>query len=196
MPITVILHLWLLLHQLVSLPDSEKSSVMVLSISKAFVRVHHKSMISQLTAFGYPILLCKLIFCFLINWSVDVIVDGSIFLSFSFSINSGDPQGSVLSSFFFSLWTIFFRPVRSYADDSTLHSSTSFIHQSSSIARSLYRWVKLNLVNSSDFKTKFLPPFHSKVTLDFGDFVVQSLNSRNMLGVSVILIFLGSTTSL
>ncbi len=72
--------------------------------------------------------LCTFIFSFLSGRSIAALVDGQCF-TFK-SINSGVKQCSVLSLTLFLLFindlSITNCPLYSYADDSTLHSSTSF----------------------------------------------------------------------
>src|ERR1700755_2677450 len=101
----------------------------LLVMSKAFDRVWHASLLSKLPSFWFPPSLCLLMSSFLSNRSISVVVDGAT--SSSFSVNSGVPQGSVLSPTLFLLFindllSCSSNPIHSYADDSTLHSSTHF----------------------------------------------------------------------
>ena len=112
-----------------SLRDFGESFVVGFAISKAFDRVWNWGLISKLPSFGFPPSLCSLISSFLSDRSISVIVDGST--STPFPINSGVPQGSVLSPTFFLLFindllSSTNNPIHSYVDDSTLHSSMSF----------------------------------------------------------------------
>ena len=100
-----------------------------LDISKAFDRVWHKSLISKLPSYGFYPSLCSFISNFLSNRSIAAVVDGHC--SSPRPINSGVPQGSVLSPTLFLLFindllNLTQCPIHSYADDSTLHFSTSF----------------------------------------------------------------------
>ena len=102
--------------------------MVALDISKAFDRVWHASLLSKLPSFGFPSSLCLLMSSFLSNRSISAVVDGA---TSSFSVNSGVPQGSVLSPTLFLLFindllTCTSNSIRSYADDSTLHSPTHF----------------------------------------------------------------------
>ncbi|KAL7633754.1 UNVERIFIED_CONTAM: hypothetical protein RMT77_015708 [Armadillidium vulgare] len=105
-----------------------ESFAVALGISKAFDRVWHKALISKHNSFGIYPSLCDLLTNFLSGRSIATVVD-SHRSSFK-SINSGVPQGSVLSPalFLFSIndLSITLSPIHSYADDSTLHYSLQF----------------------------------------------------------------------
>ncbi len=99
-----------------------------LYISKAFDRVWRKSLLSKLPSFGFYPSLCSFISSFLLGRSIPPVVDGHC--SSPKLINSGVPQGSVLSPTLFLLFindlSVTNCPIHSYADDSALHFSTSF----------------------------------------------------------------------
>merc|ERR1711895_336117 len=112
-----------------ALRDYGESFVVALDISKAFDRVWHKSLLSKHPSFGFPPSICSLLLNFLSDRSLSVVVDGSV--SSPLSINSGVPQGCVLSPTLFlifinDLLSVTSNPIHSYADDSNLHSSTIF----------------------------------------------------------------------
>ncbi len=73
-----------------------------LDISKAFDRVWHKSLFSKLPSFGFYPSLCSFISSFLSGRSLSAVVDGHCFSPKP--INSGAPQGSVLSPTLFLLF--------------------------------------------------------------------------------------------
>ena len=105
-----------------------------LDISKAFDRVWHKALISKLPSFGFYPSFCSFISNFLSGRSISAVVDGHC--SSPKSINSGVPQGFVLSPTLFLLFingllNVTQCPIHSYADDSTLHFSTSFARRPS-----------------------------------------------------------------
>ncbi len=100
-----------------------------LDISKAFDRVWNKALLSKLPSFVFYLSLCSFISILLSGRSISAVVDGHC--SFPKPINSDVPQGSVLSPTLFlllinDLLSINNCFIHSYADDSTLHFSTSF----------------------------------------------------------------------
>ena len=147
-----------------------------LDISKAFDRVWHKALISKLPSYGFYPSLCNLISDFLSGRSIAVMVEGHR-SSFK-SINSGVPQGSVLSPTLFlifinDLLSCTISDIHSYADDTTLHYSlphnkntltqaelavareTAYAQLNSDLS-SIADWGKRNLVVFNASKTQFL----------------------------------------
>ena len=111
-----------------SFRDFGESFAVALDISKAFDRVWHKALISKLPSYGIYPSLCAFLQNFLSGRSIAAAVDGSS--SESYPINSGVPQGSVLSP---TLFLIFINDllslsdsIHSYADDTTIHVSFTF----------------------------------------------------------------------
>src|SRR5678815_5525786 len=162
-----------------------KTCVVALDISKAFDLVWHASLLSKLPSFGFPSSLCLLMSSFLSNRSMLAVVDGA---TSSFSVNSGVPQGSVLSPNLFLLFindllTCTSNSIHLYADDLTLHSSThinsapsftsriaSRLNLSDSIFADLDKisdWGRLNLVKFNSLKTQLLKIFLSKTSSNF-----------------------------
>ena len=191
-----------------SLKNYGETFAIALDISKAFDRVWHKALLAKLPSFGFPPSLCNLILSFLSSRSISVRVDGAT--SKPFPICSGVPQGAVLSPTLFLLFIndIFLstiNPTHSYADDTTLHASSSFRSPPSAQARSLSRdtlcaslnsdlgrisgWGSDNLVNFNSRKTQFLPISLSTTPSDFNisfdNNLLDPLDSINILGINV-----------
>ena len=79
-----------------------ESRVISLDISKVFDRVWHKGLLAKLTMIGLHHTLIKWIASFLSARSIAIWIGG--FLSKPHSINSGVPQGSVISPVLFILF--------------------------------------------------------------------------------------------
>ena len=99
-----------------------------LDISKAFDRVCHKGLLAKLPMFGLYHTLITWISSFLSDRSIASWVDG--YLSKPHSINSGVPQGSVISHVLFILFvndllSSTSSSIFSFADDTYLSSSFS-----------------------------------------------------------------------
>ena len=91
--------------------------------------VCHKSLISKLPSYGLYPSLCTFISSFLSDRSIAAVVDGHC--SSPETINNGVPQSSVLSPTLFllsinDLLHLTQCPIHSFADDTTLHFSTSY----------------------------------------------------------------------
>ena len=191
-----------------SLRNFGESFVVALDISKAFDRVWHRSLLAKLPSFGFTPSLCNLISSFLSDRFISVVVDGAT--SSPFPISSGVPQGSVISP---TLFLLFINDllssascaIHSYADDSTLHCSSSFPTQPSYFARSQSRlalsstinsdldslsdWGRTNLVSFNASKTKFLPISLARNSSDlyvcFNNNIIESSQTINILGVNI-----------
>ncbi len=115
--------------RLAFLSDSWSSSLscfgetfaVALDISKAFDRVWHKALLSKLPSCGFYPALCSFLSSFLSGRSIAAVVYGHC--STSKPIDSGVPQGSVLSPTLFLLFindlSLTNCPIHSYADDTS-----------------------------------------------------------------------------
>ena len=161
--------------------------VAAVDISKAFDIVWHKAVWAKLQAYGFTPFLFKLIFSFLSNQLISVVVDGTA--SASFPVSSGVPRGSVLlpTSFFLffvnELLHASLSNVHSFADDLTLYKSSSLhIHPSSSACsqsllamcstinsdlQNIYEWGTCNLVELNSSKTELLAVFLSNTPSNY-----------------------------
>ena len=182
--------------------------VVALDISKAFDRVWHKALLAKLSAYGFTPSFCKLISSFLSNDFISVVVDSAT--SASFPASSGVPQGSVLPPTLFLLFIndllhASASDVLSFADDSTLHKSSSFQCQPSSNARSqshlamsstinsdlqsISEWGTHNLVKFNNSKTQLftisLSNTPSNFPVIFENNEIPPLNSVNILGLQI-----------
>ena len=135
-------------------------------------------------------------------------VDGSV--SPPQPINSGVPQGCVLSPTLFlifinDLLNVAHNPIHSYADDSTLHSSTIFPERPSTNSRLISRvdtisslnddlgriasWGADNLVNFNDLKTQFtiisLAKNSDNLQINFKDSVIGPTTAFHLLGLTI-----------
>ncbi|MBM6549304.1 reverse transcriptase family protein [Streptococcus dysgalactiae subsp. equisimilis] len=106
-----------------------ESHLVSLDISKAFDRVWHDGLLAKLPTFGFSSNFTSWIRSFLSDRSISVRVDGV--LSRALPVNSGVPQGSVLSPSLFLLFindlsSLTSHPIHAFADDATLHCSLSY----------------------------------------------------------------------
>ena len=107
-----------------SVRDFEETFAVGLDISKALDRVWHKSLISKLPSNRFYHSLCTIISSFL-----SIVMDSKKFSPKT--INSGVPPSFVLSRTLFLLFindllNMTQCPIHAYADDTTLHFSTSY----------------------------------------------------------------------
>ena len=109
-----------------ALESYSESRVISLDISKAFDRVLHKGLLAKLPMFGLHHTLIAWISSFLSDGSIIIRVDGYLYKPHS--INSGVPQGSVISPVLLILFILLSSSsssIFSFADDTYLSSSSS-----------------------------------------------------------------------
>ena len=188
--------------------DFGESFIVALDISKAFDRVWHPALLSKLPHFGFPPSLCSFIENYLSGRSLSVVVNGSA--SDRCTFNSGVPQGCVLSPTLFliflnDLLEITSEKLHSYADDSTLHASSSFTRPPGLGVRRASRvdiasrlsndlslicdWGERNLVRFNEQKTQLqalsLSTDREFPLIHFQDTALQYSNEVNILGLTI-----------
>ena len=99
-----------------------------LNISKAFDRVWHQALISKVKSYGVGNTFIRWLSDFLCNRSIRVVIDG--INSNLYPVNSGVPEGSVISPTLFLLFLngllCLTTNIYSFADDSSLCHSYSY----------------------------------------------------------------------
>ena len=179
-----------------------------LDISKAVDRVWHKSLTFKLPSNGFYPSLCTFISSFFFDRSIATVVDGHC--SSPNPINSSVPQGSFLPPTLFllcidDLLNLNHSPIHSYADDSTLHYSRSFIRRPSLQELNTSRrdategltsdlsvmsdWGRAKLVMFNASKTQFLllstrHNFPDNYPLFYSDTQLSPSSTLNILGLS------------
>jgi len=152
-----------------SLHRQGESCMVALDISKAFDRVWHDALISKCRAIGLGQKFCKWIESFLKNRSIQVLVDGHT--SSLYIINSGVPQGCVLSTTLFiifinDLLTLTESSIHSYADDSTLTYSYGF-EKLSQVTNQSVRSCRRNMINTVNKDLQKVADWGSKNRVNF-----------------------------
>ncbi len=192
-----------------SLNCFSETFAVALDISKAFDRVWLKALLSKFPSFGFYPSLCALILSFLSDRFIAAVVDGHC--STPKTINSGVPQGSVLSPTLFlmfinDLLSITSCSINSYADGTTLHYSTSFnsrptlkdldhsrLEASECLTSDLSlvsEWSRRNLVSFNASKTQYLHLTSRHVNLHnyplfFENTQLSPSSTINILGLSL-----------
>ena len=185
-----------------------ESRAVALDISKAFDRVWHEGLLSKLSSYGMSSRFCSWLSSFLKDRSLQVAVDG--YLSDTFTINAGVPQGSILSPTLFLLYINDLlektkNPIYSFADDSTVVSSFTLNARTSSADAHLRRQLEVSYLNKDlekilawgdsnqvEFNAKKTQAavFSKKVSITAPDILmagnsIQLASSINLLGVNV-----------
>ena len=156
-----------------ALDEGFMTRAVALDISKAFDKVWHRGLLLKLSRNGISGNVLGIIESFLSNRSLNVVINGQ--KSKAHNINAGVPQGSLLGPTLFLLFIndlpnhIIKSLVSVYADDTTLYSHTSKIHDEESLASDLssdleniQNWGKEWLVTFNASKTKLLSFHHHR----------------------------------
>uniref|UniRef100_A0A3B5QGF3 Reverse transcriptase domain-containing protein n=1 Tax=Xiphophorus maculatus TaxID=8083 RepID=A0A3B5QGF3_XIPMA len=186
------------LHSVLSYLDSKNTyaRLLFLDFSSAFNTVIPSQLITKLTDLGISPLMCNWLLDFLTSRPQHVRLDNHF--SYTIIINTGVPQGCVMSPFLYSLFTYDCRPVHGsnaiikFADDTTL---IGLIRDNDEAAYKeevdrLAEWCDKNNLQLNTEKTKELivdfrrnadphPPIHIKGT------VVERVDTFKFLGVHI-----------
>ena len=140
-----------------------------LDVSKAFDRVWHASLLHKLKSYGLPGQIFGLIFSFLNNRRLQVVLDGRS--SQEYLVNAGIPQGSIVGTTFFLLYIndlpdAVICNIDIYADDAThcfkcdqisdLWQQLEFASELESDLQNIVDWGKNWLVDFSAGKTQLV----------------------------------------
>ena len=145
---------------------SGATRAVVLDISKAFDRVWHAGLLHKLKSYGISGQIFGLIFSFLSNRRLRVVLDGTS--SQEYPVNAGVPQGSILGPTFLLLYINdlpddVICDIAIYADDTTLYSKcdwTSYLWQQLELASEL----KSDPRDTVDWGKKWLVDFNAGKT--------------------------------
>uniref|UniRef100_A0AAZ1Y5A1 Reverse transcriptase domain-containing protein n=1 Tax=Oreochromis aureus TaxID=47969 RepID=A0AAZ1Y5A1_OREAU len=170
--------------------------MLFIDFSSAFNTIHPSQLIRKLTDLGISSLICKWLLDFLTNRPQHVRLDNRC--SSTITMNTGVPQGCVMSPFLYSLFTHDCRPadgsntIIKFADDTTViglisdNDETAYREEVDRLAE----WCNRNNLLLNTEKTKELivdyrrnadphPPIHIKGT------AVESVSSFKFLGVHI-----------
>ena len=186
------------LHSVLSHLDNNNTYARMLFIdfSSAFNTIHPSQLIRKLTDLGISSLICKWLLDFLTNRPQHVRLDNRC--SSTITMNTGVPQGCVMSPFLYSLFTHDCRPadgsntIIKFADDTTViglisdNDETAYREEVDRLAE----WCDTNNLLLNTEKTKELivdyrrnadphPPIHIKGT------AVERVSSFKFLGVHI-----------
>ena len=180
---------------------SGATRAVVLDISKAFDRVWHAGLLHKLKSYGISGQIFGLIFSFLSNRRLRVVLDGKS--SQEYPVNAGVPQGSILGPTLFLLYINdlpddLISNIAIYANDTTLYSKcnqASNLWQQLELASELesdlpdtVNWGRKWLVDSDDGKTQLVSFDRSKNTgaidVKMDGSVLEEKTSFKMLGLT------------
>ena len=146
---------------------SGATRAVALDISKAFDRVWHAGLFHKLKSYGISGQIFGLIFSFLINRRLGVVLDGKS--SQEYPVNVGVPQGSILGPILFLLYINdlpdnVICDIAIYADDTTLYSKSD---------RASDLWQQLELASELESDLRDTVDWGSKWLVDFNAGKIQ-----------------------
>lgn len=114
-------------HLKTSQQNQKSTGLVTLDIEKAFDSIWHDALIHKMVTFGFPIVLTKIIYAFLLNRSFYVQINTEH--SNTYTIPAGVPQGSCLSPTLYNIFTSDFPRnlnchTAQFADDTALYKSS------------------------------------------------------------------------
>ena len=177
------------------LSNSGRVGTVLTDLSKAFDCLPHDLLVAKLRAYGLGSFSIKFLRSYLTNRKMRVRIASSF--SDWLEVFLGVPQGSILGPILFNIFIndLFFCKVNSdicnFADDNTLYSCgfsfEAVIEKLQTDTRIIVDWFVANqmAVNEDKFQVMFLGPGGEGLSINIGNFTIQSNNTVKLLGVTL-----------